>query len=368
MSQALLGNSMSFTKAPSTAQFFNHSSDGVGSQGTQQQAAPAGTPQPQGAPLPPQNQPVIDPVLIPAPREQYRNPILPPVSNTPESVQVAPPVQSPVQEVPTTQPQPQESPAPGGAAISPDYALQQQLAQERQYYAQQFQQQQAMLQQQQAQLDQYKQMQAELERYKQRDELLQKLSSDEAFADMDTVTPDDARRIIQMAAEVTRPALQQTQESLAEQQRMMVQQQEALRQDLARARQQQVAQEILSQHPDFYDLYNRPDFKSYMSARDGYNSKNREQLATEEFYAGNSAYIVDLLNRFKGTLPKQQDIQQVPPVQVAGNTAMPTQPVMQPQFTLAELNSLMQTRRITPEQYRAELNKLRQAAQQATQG
>ena len=105
-----------------------------------------------------------------------------------------------------------------------------------------------------------------------------------------------------------------------------------------------------------------------MNVRDGYSSKTREQIATEEFYAGNTAYVVDLLNRFKGTLPKPQDIQQVPPVQVAGNTVMPEQPMIQPQFTLAELNSLMQTRRISPEQYRAELNKLRQAAQQATQG
>ncbi|MBD5585311.1 MAG: hypothetical protein HDQ88_09535 [Clostridia bacterium] len=367
MSQALLGNPMSFTKAPSTANFFKQTPEGEGNQGTQQQAAPVVNPQPQGAPLPPQNPPVIDPTLIPAPREQYRNPILPPPVSTQTPSPEAPAPQ-PAQEVPTTAPQPETQPAPVAAFSQQDYALQQQLAQERQYYAQQQQQMQAALQQQQQQLAQYEQMRAELEQYKQREELWQKLSSDEAFAGMETVAPDDARRIIQMAAEVTRPDLKQTQEAILKQQQDMAAQQEALRQDLYKVQVQRVAQDILSQHPDFYSLYSRPDFKAFMSERDGYNSKTREQIATEEFYAGNPAYVIDLLNRFKGTLPNTQNIQQVPPVQVASSAATPAQPMTQPQFTLSELNSLMQTRRITPEQYRAELNKLRQAAQQATQG
>lgn len=360
MSQALLGNPMSFTKAPSTANFFNHSSD-TSQQGTQQ-AAPVAPPQQQSAPLPPEN-PVIDPAMIPPPRSQSHNPILP-VPNQPAPVQEQ--TVPPVPQTPTAVPQPQESPAPQAVAPAPDM-WQQQLAQERQYYAQASQQMQAQLQQQAQEIEQYRQMQAELEQYRQREALMQKYSSDDAFAGMETIAPDDARRLIQMAAEVTHPRLQQTQDMLVQQQQEMVAQQQAMRAELQRAQLQRTGQDILSQHPDFYELYSRPDFKAFMSARDGYSSKTREQIATEEFYAGNTAYVVDLLNRFKGTLPKAQDIQQVPPVQVAGNSAIPAQPVVQPQFTLAELNSLMQTRRITPEQYRHYLNDLRQAAQ-ATQG
>lgn len=361
MSQALLGNPMSFTKAPSTANFFNHSSESSQQQGTEQ-AAPV-VPQQQSAPLPPQANPVFDPTMIPPPRGQARNPILP----TPQQpLAQEQGVQPTAPQAPTGQPQPQDPPAPVAAVSNPDM-WQQQLAQERQYYAQASQQMQAQIQQQAQELEQYKQMQAELEQYRQREALMQKFSSDDAFAGMETIAPDDARRLIQMAAEVTHPALQQTQDTLARQQQEMAAQQQAMRAELQRAQYQRTAQDILAQHPDFYELYNRPDFKAFMLTRDGYSSKTREQIASEEFYAGNTAYVVDLLNRYKGTLPKSQDIQQVPPVQVAGNSAMPAQSVTQPQFTLAELNSLMQTRRISPEQYRQYLNELRQAAQ-ATQG
>lgn len=318
MSQALLGGAPTFTAPPSTANFFK--------------------------------QPDVPPDVPPAAQGASAGAI--PVTPNP----AAPP--------PTAEPPQQPAPSPAQAAgASPDVQWQAQMQAMQQSYAQREQQWMQAMQQQQAELEAARKAQAEYEAYKQQIELQQKLASDETFNSLETVAPDEARRIAQIVTANVQNTLDQQRQAWAQQQEEMRQRQEAMQKQLYNQNLQRASQEVLAKHPDFYALYQTPQFQQFMTQREGLSSKTREQVATEEFYAGNTAYVIDLLDRYKGRAPAAQ-MQQVPPVQVAGAAVQPGAAPSAPQMTLAELNTLMQTRQITPEEYRQRLNELRAAPPQ----
>lgn len=326
-------------------------------------ANPAPAPAPEAAPQPQPAQP--EPMLIPAPKQRTST-ILPqqhPVSQPPVSAATPPtggeqPVADPGTSAPTTT----GSPA---APSSDDKVLQRQLEAERAAYIQREQQWAQAMQAQQAQLTAAQQTAAELEVFKRQAELQQQLSSDELYAGLETVDADDARKIAQVAAQVYQPQLEAMRQQLAQQDQAMRQAQQYTQQQMAAIQSERTRNELLSAHPDFMELYATPAFRQFLSQREGLSSRTREEQAIAEYNAGNAAYVIDMINRYKGVAPRVENIQQVAPVQVASAAApaMPAPPV-QPQDTLPELLSLVQTRQITPDEFRARMGALRAAQTQ----
>lgn len=289
-------------------------------------------------------------------KHQEASPVVdnPPIVDIPAGVSPQNSVVEPAAPPPTVVPQGDvQSPAqPPAGFPAYDAQWQQQLMAERQAYAQREQQWLQAMQQQQAELEAARKAQAELDAYKQQAALQQQLASDEVFNSFQTLAPDEARQLVQIATGATQQMMQQQREELARQQAAWAQHQQQMQQQTQQQARQRTSQEILAKHPDFYNLYNTPQFQQFMMQRDGLSSKTREQLATEEFYAGNSAYVIDLLDKYKGAKPQTAPMQQVPPAQVASTAGTPQGGQQQPALTLGELNTLMQTRRITPDQYR----------------
>ncbi len=198
----------------------------------------------------------------------------------------------------------------------------------------------------------------------QQEQNFDKLFSDEDLAKLESLDPGDARYLgktmMQAASGQMQAMQQQFQQQTAAMQNMLRQQQEMIQQMQIR----QLTGDVLREHPDFYQLQETPEFKAFMAQRDGLASKTRDQIAAEEFLAGNTAYVIDLVKQYKAGRPNPQQVQAVPPVQSPVNGMTSMQPA-QPQYSLADLNRLMRQHLITPEQYSAELNKLRQAEQAA---
>lgn len=331
MEQAPVGQA--FTQTPNGAKYFQQQYQ----QAQQQPESPPQTP-PEG-----QQQPMQ--VMAP-PRGRQQAVMPPPRTYVPD---VPPPTQE--ESVP---PMPQTPPA-----LDPQ--LQQQLEAERQMFAQREQQWREWAQQQQEQLEAGRKAQEELVKWQNREALAQKFANNDTFAGLETVDADDARKILQMSAEVFSEPLQATREQMQQMQTQMRQQQEYLAQQTAAMRSQRARDELLSAHPDFFDLYdNNVAFRQFLNQRDGLSSQTREQRAIAEYNAGNAPYLIDMINQFKGVKPKADDMKTVAPVQVAQSVpnAQPAAPL---RYTLADLNYFMQTGQISQDQYRAELNKLRAA-------
>lgn len=198
----------------------------------------------------------------------------------------------------------------------------------------------------------------------QQEQNFDKLFSDEDLAKLESLDPGDARflgkTMMQAASGQVQAIQQQFQQQTAAMQNLLRQQQEMIQQMQIR----QLTGDVLREHPDFYQLQETPEFKAFMAQRDGLASKTRDQIAAEEFLAGNTAYVIDLVKQYKAGRPNPQQVLTVPPVQSPVNGMTNMQPT-QPQYSLADLNRLMRKHLITPEQYSAELNKLRQAEQAA---
>lgn len=318
-----------FTQTPSGAAYFQQ-------QYEQAEAAPQTQPQ----------QPSMQ-VVAPPPSRAGRGAVMPaPRTYAP---QAAPQTEQAVSQA--------EQPAP---VIDPQ--LQQQLAAERQMYAQREQQWQVWAQQQQQQLAAGQKAQEELARLQNREALAQRFANNEAFAGLETVDADDARKIIGMSAEVLQEPLQQTVKQMDELRQQQAQMQQYMAQQTAAIQSQRARDALLSAHPDFFELYDRnPAFRQFLNQRDGLSYQTREQRAIAEYNAGNAPYLIDLINQFKGQSPNVNNIKTVAPVQVANAASSYQQPAAQPRYTLADLNYFMQTGQISPDQYRDELNKLRAA-------
>lgn len=351
MAQAEQQNiSPAFANPPSTAQMFRKQymgSEAAQAAGTPQEAAPpqqqVGTP----PPVPPQ-------IVVPPPRNH--NPIMPDPNRAQAQPQVAPPPAGGQSDGVASPPV-----APQTAPIPADASLQRQLESERQIWAQEKQQWQAVVQQQNAMLQQAAQMQQEYTALKQQEALAQQLSSDELFNGLTTVDTDDARRLVQLTAQTLQQPLDNMRQELQKQQQLIGQQQQYIDAQVYRMQQAKASQELQDAHPDFAQLVHDPNFIQFARQRDGYTSRSREQTAWEEFNRGNSSYVINMVNEFKGIQPNVAPLQSAPPVQVATSAVTPEpQAQAAPRFTLAELNSLMQMRQITPDQYRVYLNEYRQ--------
>ena len=153
-----------------------------------------------------------------------------------------------------------------------------------------------------------------------------------------------------------------------EQMRSEIQQQrQALAQQAQQAQQAQAYQniarlnsEVMRYHPDFGQIIQDPKFREFLNQRDGYSYETRDQRAAREYQNGNPAYVIDLLYQFKGTRPNVQQAMSVAPSSAPSHVQQ-AQPSQQgaPQYTLRELNDLFSMRRISPEQYKEELAKLK---------
>lgn len=203
---------------------------------------------------------------------------------------------------------------------------------------------------------------AEFEAAQQQQAMLASLDGADELNALETVDPADARRIAAMTARM----LKQPIDGVAAEVKAQRETIERNRVEALNATQQaQIARyagEILQVHPDFYSLFNDPAFLQYLQEPDGLSSRSRDQAATQEFYAGNTRYVIDIVDKFKQNRPDNGKVTTVPPVQVAGGAATPaTSSADKPTLTLAELNSLYQMRRISPDEYRTRLKELRAA-------
>lgn len=183
-----------------------------------------------------------------------------------------------------------------------------------------------------------------------------------AFQNLQSLDPEDAKVIAQTAASAAYRPIEAMRQDMERQRQEFAAVQRRQHEEFRRARQQQLTQEVLRAHPDYYNIYRTPDFVAYMRGRDGLSSKTRDERAGEEFEAGNTAYVIDLLNRYKASRPNIQQAVSVAPVQSASSVSSPapSEPAA-PQMSLRELNDLFQMRQITPEAYREQLAKLRAA-------
>lgn len=183
-----------------------------------------------------------------------------------------------------------------------------------------------------------------------------------AFQNLQSLDPEDAKVIAQTAASAAYRPIEAMRQDMERQRQEFAAVQRRQHEEFRRARQQQLTQEVLRAHPDYYNIYRTPDFVAYMRGRDGLSSKTRDERAGEEFEAGNTAYVIDLLNRYKASRPNVQQAMSVAPVQSASSVSAPApQAPAAPQMSLRELNDMFQMRQITPEAYREQLAKLRAA-------
>ena len=314
-----------FAKVPHMAQRFRENYAVSEAAEATPQPAPQPTPQPAPQPTP---QPAPQPVPQPAPQ-------------------------------PTPQPAPQPTPQP--APPYPYDMARQQLEMQRQQLLAERDALTAELQKSSADLQALRQQQREWELDKQQRALSDTLARDATLGDLETVDPNDARRIAAAAANAMHVSIDAMQQELAAQRAALQQSVAANSQNMQQLRAQQLRDEILRVHPDFFSLYQDPEFRAFLQQPEGMSSRTRDQLATEEFNAGNAKYVIDMVDRFKQRAPQGDAITTVAPVQVAAGSVAPAAPAPAVTYTLADLNNLMQTRQITPDQYREMLKEWRAA-------
>ena len=265
-----------------------------------------------------------------------------------------------------TDPQPQTEPQPQ-AEPQPQQTVQFQQPDYNRYYEQQ------MMQQMAAERDalrqQLAQLQAQQKQYQdqqQLNDIYNQLAQSPEFEQLESVDPDDARRIMGATARLINTRLNSVQQELDNQRQETQRNFYNFQAQAEGNRARQVSETILKAHPDFFDLYKDPAFVQYLNGRDGYNSMTRNDAATAEFYRGNPDYVIDLVNRFKQSRNPNsaRQIQSTPPVQVASATTAPApQPAPRSNYTLAELNTLAQTRQISQDEYRKMLKDWKAANQ-----
>lgn len=201
--------------------------------------------------------------------------------------------------------------------------------------------------------------QQELDQLKQRQALQDSLNQD-AFADLGTVDPEDAKKISNAVLNATAPVMTAIQQENARLRQQIAESQEQIAARLEQQRIQQLNQRLLAAHPDFIQLQNDPAYIAFMNQRDGLSHMTRDQRAAQEFSAGNVDYVIDMLNQLKGVQPSADSITSVAPVQTAA-AAQVSQQVATPPMDLRTLNSLYQMRQISHDEYREKLKELRAA-------
>lgn len=204
---------------------------------------------------------------------------------------------------------------------------------------------------------QYKRMQAT---QAQQEALSAAITESLSNTTLESIDEADAQRLV--AATVAAVSGQ-----LAAMQQQSEQRQQAYEARLAQhdhtAYQQQVERtrnEILAAHPDYPQFMYSPEYRAFLSERDGLSSETRYDRAVREFNAGNAAYMIDLFNQFKNRgVDVQAAASVVPPLETPSSYSNPVQTDAQPQLTYTQLFHLMQTHAITPEEFYSHLGQLR---------
>lgn len=186
------------------------------------------------------------------------------------------------------------------------------------------------------------------------------------YGELATVDAEDARRIGAGVLKAVADQLAPLQQALAQQQQAMQQQATQQERNNTALALRNTLERVKAVHPDFEALQTDPGFVRFLQQKDGLSSYTLDDRAKQEFLRGNSAYINQLVAQYKAQKPNTSAITSVAPVQTA-NT--PVQPAVNGGAlpTLHELNSMMQMRQITADQYRDYLAKIR-AAQRNLQG
>lgn len=209
--------------------------------------------------------------------------------------------------------------------------------------------------------DQLYQDRHELERIRREQEAQQAISA-QAFENLGSVDVEDAQAISRAVLTAAQKPLEDLRADIAAQRAALEAAQKRTTQDMFNMRRNALNAEILRAHPDFPTLQNTPEYKQFMSQRDGLSSKTRDQRAAEEYMAGNTAFVIDMLNRMKGSKPNVEQVMTVAPVQSSsGAVGAPAASGASTPYTLSELNSLYQMRRISHDEYREQLKKLRES-------
>ncbi len=207
-------------------------------------------------------------------------------------------------------------------------------------------------------LENYAQSQRELDEIK-RQQALQQAISPELYDKLESIDKADAEALTQAVLTAARAPIESLKSELENQRALVAAQAKSVAREQQRQRIERLNAEVRRYHPDFDALQNTKEYHEFMSQHDGLSSKTRDERAAEEFLAGNTAYVVDLLNQLKGNKSQVQNITTVAPVQSA--SAVAVAPAAAPQITLRDLNNMYQMRQISHDQYRAELQKLRAA-------
>lgn len=334
--------SKAFQRAPMITDYFRQRAAAI----NQSEGTPASQENSQPAPM-----------TVTVPPKRGAAPILPPASSM---------------EQPVSPPTPPGLEPTAPAAPTPDsnyLALQKQLEDERKAFAAREAQYAQYVQAQDQQLQQLYAAQAERDALKQREELQKRLANDEMFAGLETVDADDARRLIQMTADVMQQPLQEAQQQMAAQYKQMADAVQKghyqTQQQMAAMQGERLRQELLAAHPDFFALYEGdPQFRAFLNQRNGASVETKEQYAIREYNAGNVGAVIDLLNQYKGKTPPIENIRTAAPVQVASASAVPNGAQVQaPAYTMRDAVQMFHTGQITQDQFRKMMDDLRKAAQ-----
>lgn len=198
--------------------------------------------------------------------------------------------------------------------------------------------------------------------HNQRENAVNNALSQELLESLGTIDADDARKLAGAMYDSMSAPMEQMRGELQQQRKMLDQQAQKAQQDAAYQNIARLNSEVMRYHPDFAQVVNMPEFRDFLMQRDGYSYETRDQRAAREYQNGNPAYIIDLLYQFKGTRPDVQKAMTVAPSNAPSHVQAPTsQDSGTPQYTLRELNDLFGMRRISHEQYKAELAKLKPA-------
>lgn len=280
--------------------------------------------------------------------------------------QTAPQPQQPPVAPQPQQPQPIEQQAmPQGSPVwhAPNIvnpAIYHQMEAERQQFLQQ---QQAMAQQLEEAnrtIQNLAQANQEYETLKQQAQM-QAAITDDTFGELSSVDSEDAKRISHATLNAVQQGLDPMKRELEELRKFVNERSVQTQQQLQQQRVSALTNKVLAAHPDFLQFQHSPEYQQFMSQRDGLSHMTRDQRAAQEFQAGNTDYVIDVLRQFKEGVPNAANIMSVAPVQTPTGQPAPTQDT--PPMTLGELNNLYHMRQISHEDYLQELKKIRSAPQ-----
>ena len=296
--------------------------------------APAQEPGPQNSIYPQFGAQEPSPASAPAPE--------PAPAPQPEQVQIAPPSQ------PQPAPAPQYPPAGGY-----DPMLAERLAAEREQFRQAY-------GAQAKELDELRAKAAELDDIKRRASVRADVQQ-KMLDGLSSVTPEDAQAISESVLTMADQRLDPLKQQLEQQRREFEEATARQRAELERSRREMLNGRILAAHPDFYQIMNTPEYRQYVTQRDGKSSETRDVRAAREYLNGNTDYVVDMISQFKASRAGAARPDAVPPAQVApGGVPAQGAPQKAP-LTLRDLNNLFQTRQISPDEYMRMLPEVRKA-------